>query len=128
MREARSPTSTIFLWRRFCQCTLPRIDPSLYSAWKCLFISKLIESCLWIKNKMMHITVMSTTLVRRLTNHHIVWKYAGHFVLDPYKKRDSVSLLINKHFQGLSREGNSGDQGYSNFTFNVFIVNKSSYK
>ena len=128
MREARSPTSTIFLWRRFCQCTLPRIDPSLYSASKCLFISKLIESCLWIKNKMMHITVMSTTLVRRLTNHHIVWKYAGHFVLDPYKKRDSVSLLINKHFQGLSREGNSWDQGYSNFTFNVFIVNKSSYK
>ena len=53
-------------------CTLPKLDPSLDSPWKCLFIGKLIESCLWIKHKMMHINVMSTKLVRCLTNHHIV--------------------------------------------------------
>ena len=53
-------------------CTLPRLDPSLDSPWKCLFIGKLIESCLWIKHKMMHINFMSTKLVRCLTDHHIV--------------------------------------------------------
>lgn len=57
----------------------------------------------------LHITGMSAKFVRCLTNPHIVWKYAGHFVLGPYKKWDWIILLMDKHFQRLSREVKPGE-------------------
>lgn len=84
--------------------------PFLDRPWQCLFISKLIEPMFMLDQAQndLHITGMSAKFVRCLTNPHIVWKYAGHFVLGPYKKWDWTILLMDKHFQRLSREVKPG--------------------
>ena len=113
----------------------------------------------------LHITVISAKLVTRLSNHHTVYKYVSQIcqsnmsvisvsqsvsqsvILDPYKTQDSISLLMNKHFQGLFIKGRKAWGGYTDiiirsylflvlyfyfsyfYSLNIFsIVSKSEYK
>ena len=94
VKETRSPTPTIFCVVAFVYP--PKTWPLLWEPME-MFVHRQTYWILLVDQaQMMHITVMSTKLVSRcLTNHHIVRKYAVHFVLDPYKKQDSISLLIN---------------------------------
>ena len=88
-------------------CCIPFLDlPSLLAHRIVYSLANLLNPLMDQAQNDLHITIVSAKLVRRLTN-HIVLKFAGHSAL--IHKQDSISLLTNNCFCGLSREGQSGE-------------------
>lgn len=127
VREAVSYSCNNFLMSLLLYI-LSQYFPFLDRPWQWLFIGNLIEPMLTLDQAQndLHITGMSAKFVRCLTNHHIVWKYAGHFVLGPYKKWDWIMLLMDKHFQRLSKEVKPGEGTLIILPFKLLLLAKVS--